>query len=81
MCLDYRFLRHGRNEDLVTTVGKCEPFHARPACASELEGADAYTTSRLNDLIAAQGDELFVYKTDQKSSLEACVSEGTQATQ
>ena len=45
------------------------------ACASDSEGVDAYTTSRLKDVIVAQGADHFVYKTDQQSSLKDCVSE------
>ena len=74
--LDYCFLRDARDDDLLTClVGRMQPSEMTFACPRNSKGIDPYAVQRLKDFIKSSGVSHLVCKSDQETSIKACVDE------
>ena len=74
--LDYCFLRDARDDDLLTClVGRMQPSEMTFACPCDSKGIDPYAVQRLKDFIKSSGVSHLVCKSDQETSIKACVDE------
>ena len=66
--LDLCFLRAARDQELLTClVGRMQPSEIKSACPCGSKGVDPYAVQRLKDFI----------KSDQETSIKACVEEAS----
>ena len=74
--LDYCVLRAARDQDLLTClVGRMQPSEMTFACPCDSKGIDPYAMQRLKDCIKSSGVSHSVCKSDQDTSIKACVDE------
>ena len=74
--LDYCFLRDARDQDLLTClVGRMQPSEIIFSSPCDNKGIDPYPIQRLKDFIKSSGVLHLDCKSDQETSIKACVDE------